>query len=126
MKDVGLVIRTFIEKNKLNRSVLATKAGLSQAHFWQLIQKEDLTCSKLERICEAVGISPLSVFDFDCGVIFDDQKKEENAEDVKSLKLLLKEKQKRIDALEDALASTKELLSLYRDKNGTKDSQKAS
>ena len=119
MKDIGLVLRTEIEKRHLNQSVIAQKAGFSHAHFWQLLQKEDMTCSKFEKICVALGLSPMSVFEVD-GEIAESAKVSADPEDTKQLKTLLKEKQKRVEALEEALASTKELLSMYRDKIGTK------
>ena len=119
MKDIGLVLRTEIEKRHLNQSVIAQKAGFSHAHFWQLLQKEDMTCSKFEKICDALGLSPMSVFEVD-GEIAESVKVSADPEDTKQLKTLLKEKQKRVEALEEALSSTKELLSLYRDKNGTR------
>lgn len=121
MKDIGLILRTEIEKRGLHQTILAHKTGYSRAHFWQLIQKEDLTCSQLEKMCIAFGLSPLSFFDDVEGleVVSEPNSASDDAE-IKNLKSLLKEKQKRIEALEEALASTKELLSLYRDKNGTK------
>lgn len=120
MKDIGLVLRTEIEKRKLKQTELSLKTGYSHSHLWQLLQKEDWTCSKLERVCEAIGISPMSVFDVG-GELAEpiEEKVSVNSDDIKALKTLLKEKQKRIEALEEALASTKELLSIYRDKNGS-------
>ena len=120
MKDIGLFFRTEIEKRGLQQKILALKSGYSEAHFWQLIQKVDMKCSQLEKICEVLGVSPMSVFDKaddhpETSEVVDSG----SSEEVKSLKTLLKEKQKRIEALEEALASTKELLQLYRDKNGT-------
>lgn len=119
MKDIGLVLRTEIEKRGLQQKIVAQKSGFSDAHFWQLIQKEDIRCSQLEKICDALGISPMSVFEVD-GEIAESAKVSADPEDTKQLKTLLKEKQKRVEALEEALASTKELLSMYRDKNGTR------
>ena len=120
MKDIGLFFRTEIEKRGLQQKILALKCGYSEAHFWQLIQKEDMKCSRYGKICRALGVSPMSVFDVD-GEHSEplDTRVSEGSEDIKSMKTLLKEKQKRIEALEEALASTKELLQLYRDKNGT-------
>lgn len=120
MKDIGLVLRTEIEKRKLKQTELSIKTGYSHSHLWQLLQKEDWTCSKLERVCEAIGISPMSVFDVGGELVEPiEDKVSASSEDTKTLKKLLNEKQKRIEALEDALASTKELLSIYRDKKGS-------
>ena len=105
MKDIGLVLRTEIEKRGLQQKIVAQKSGFSDAH--------------LEKICDALGISPMSVFEVD-GEIAESVKVSADPEDTKQLKTLLKEKQKRVEALEEALASTKELLSMYRDKNGTR------
>ena len=125
MRDIGLFFRTEIEKRGLQQKILALKCGYSEAHFWQLIQKEDMKCSRYEKICRALGVSPMSVFDVDDEHSESlDTRVSEGSEDVKSMKALLKERQKRIDALEEALASTKELLSVYRDKIGTDNSQK--
>lgn len=121
MKDIGLVLRTEIEKRGLQQKVLALKSGFSDAHFWQLIQKQDIRCSQLEKICGALEISPMSVFEVD-GEIAEPAKVSADLEDAKQLKTLLKERQKRVEALEEALASTKELLQMYRDKSGTKQS----
>ena len=121
MKDIGLVLRSEIERRHLSQSVIALNAGFSHAHLWQLLQKNDMTCSKFEKICIAMGISPMSVFEVD-GELAEPAKVSADPEDSKQLKALLKEKQKRIEALEEALASTKELLQMYRDKSGTKQS----
>ena len=120
MKDIGLILRTEIEKRGLQQNILAMKSGYSRAHFWQIIQREDITCSQLEKICHAIGLSPSSFFDELEGAEVVSVPKPSSDDEEKSLKILLKEKQKRIEALEEALASTKELLSMYRDKNGTK------
>ena len=120
MKDIGLFFRTEIEKRGLQQKILAFKCGYSEAHFWQIIQKEDMKCSRYEKICHAIGVSPLSCFDEIEGAEVVSVPKSSSDDEEKSLKTLLKEKQKRIEALEEALASTKELLSLYRDKNGTR------
>ena len=120
MKDIGLILRTEIEKRGLQQNILAMKSGYSRAHFWQIIQREDITCSQLEKICHAIGLSPSSFFDEIEGAEVVSVSKSSSDDEEKSLKTLLKEKQKRIEALEEALASTKELLSVYRDKNGTK------
>lgn len=120
MKDIGLILRTEIEKRGLQQNILAMKSGYSRAHFWQIIQREDITCSQLEKICHAIGLSPSSFFDEIEGAEVVSVPKSSSDDEEKSLKTLLKEKQKRIEALEEALASTKELLSMYRDKNGTK------
>lgn len=125
MKDIGLVLRSVIEKKKMKQVGISVATGFTTAHLWQLLQKGDMLCSQLEKICQAIGISPMSVFEYDGELIVDPQPSAES-DDLKTLKALLKEKQKRIDALEDALASTKELLSLYRDKNGTNSAPKAS
>ena len=120
MKDIGLFFRTEIEKRGLQQKILAVKCGYSEAHFWQLIQKEDMKCSRYEKICEALGVSPMSVFEVKTKVAETlDNEVSASSDDIKGMKTLLKEKQKRIEALEEALASTKELLQLYRDKNGT-------
>ena len=120
MKDIGLILRTEIEKRGLQQNILAMKSGYSRAHFWQIIQREDITCSQLEKICHAIGLSPSSFFDEIEGAEVVSVPKSSSDDEEKSLKTLLKEKQKRIEALGEALASTKELLSMYRDKNGTK------
>lgn len=118
-----MILRTEIEKRGLQQTILAHKSGFSRAHFWQLIQKSDLTCSQLEKICIAMNLSPMSFFDDVEGleVVSEPNLASEDAE-IKQLKTLLKERQKRVEALEEALASTKELLQMYRDKNGTKQS----
>lgn len=121
MKDIGLFFRTEIEKRGLQQKILAFKCGYSEAHFWQIIQKEDMKCSRYEKICHAIGVSPLSCFEDVEGLeVVSVPKSSSDDDETKQLKTLLKEKQKRIEALEEALASNKELLSLYRDKNGTK------
>jgi transcriptional regulator with XRE-family HTH domain len=120
MKDIGLILRTEIEKRGLHQTILAHKTGYSRAHFWQLIQKADLTCSQLEKMCIAFGLSPLSFFEDVEGLeVVSVPKSSSDDDETKQLKTLLKEKQKRIEALEEALASTKELLQMYRDKSGT-------
>ena len=121
MKDIGLFFRTEIEKRGLQQKILALKCGYSEAHFWQIIQKEDMKCSRYEKICHAIGVSPLSCFDEIEGaeVVSEANSASDDAE-IKNLKSLLKEKQKRVEALEEALASTKELLSMFRDKIGTR------
>lgn len=126
MKDIGLVLRSVIEQKKLKQIDIAHATGFSSAHVWQLLQKADISCLQLEKFCQAIDISPMSVFDFDGDLVVEPRQSSAEIDDLKNLKLLLKEKQKRIEALEDALASSKELLSMYRDKIGTKDSQKAS
>lgn len=132
MMNIGLELRTIISNRKLMQKDIALKCGYSKAHLWQILQKEDLTCSQLDKICAAIGISPMSFFEIPENAEIVSVKKQKSLEEnsskdnVLTLKALLKEKQKRIEALEDALASSKELLSMYRDKNGTKDSQKAS
>ena len=121
MKDIGLILRTEIEKRGLQQNILAMKSGYSRAHFWQIIQREDITCSQLEKICHAIGLSPSSFFaELEGAEVVSLPKSSSDDEDTKQLKTLLKEKQKRVEALEEALASTKELLSMYRDKIGTK------
>ena len=80
-------------------------------------------CSQLEKMCIAFGLSPLSFFEDVEGLeVVSVPKSSSDDDETKQLKTLLKEKQKRIEALEEALASTKELLQMYRDKSGTKPS----
>lgn len=120
MKDIGLILRTEIEKRRLKQTELSLKTGYSTSHLWQLLQKEDWSCSKLERVCEAIGVSPMCVFEVEGHSAEPlEERTSGSSDDIKGMKTLLKEKQKRIEALEEALASTKELLQLYRDKNGT-------
>lgn len=126
MKDIGLVLRSVVEQKKLKQIDIAHATGFSSAHVWQLLQKGDMLCSQLEKICQAIGISPMSVFDFDGDLVVEPRQSSAEIDDLKNLKLLLKEKQKRIDALEAALDSTQELLCMYRDKNGTNKASKAS
>lgn len=72
-------------------------------------------------MCVAFGLSPLSFFDdIEGAEVVSVPKSSSDDDETKQLKTLLKEKQKRIEALEEALASTKELLQMYRDKIGTK------
>lgn len=124
MKDIGLFFRTIIEKKKLKQNILANKSGYSQSHFWQLLQKEDMTCSQLERISNAIGINPIEIFELEnpdevCPVIATDHTSSGfNAEYVNNM---LTEKNERIKVLEKNVKLLEDLLSMYRDKNETKD-----
>lgn len=128
MKDIGLFFRTVIEKKKLKQNILANKAGYSQSHFWQLLQKEDLTCSQLERISNAIGINPIEVFELEnpdevCSVQQTDQTSSGfNSDYVNNM---LTEKNERIKVLEKNVKLLEDLLSMYRDKFETNELKKA-
>lgn len=129
MKDLGAEIRYFIERNGLKQKEVAAKAGFSREHFWQLIQKNDLTCSQLERICMALKLDPAYFFDMDDlqdELSIPDSDKNGKESDVLHYISLLKEKEERIKVLEKNVSLLENLLSLYRDKNGTSESKKAS
>ena len=132
MKDIGLELRTMIERQHLSQTDIAEKAGFSRAHFWQLIQKKDLTCFQLERICNAMNLDPL--------IFFELKNRAKRVEETKSVMVennptftvnqsttddahlqdLLKEKEERIQALQKNIDLLEQLLAVYRDGIGTK------
>lgn len=127
MKDIGAILRYHIEHNGIKQVELATKTGYSKAHLWQLLQRDDLTCSQLERFCNATGLSPLLFFDIEISDSFDDNNFESPlASDNYTLSKIIKEKDERIKVLEKNVSLLEDLLKLYRDGNGTNDNKKAS
>lgn len=115
MKQIGPLLKKFFEDNHYQQSYIADKAGFSSSHLSQILQREDISCWQLERICNACGADPAQFFDVAI------EKRETSSSQpskalrtrISELELLLREKQEMIDL-------QREMLNLYRDKNGTR------
>lgn len=120
MKDIGAYLRNYIEKNKLVADEIGERCGYSHSHFWQILQKEDMKCSMLEKICEALNISPMVFFDEELVTNpVDDLNTQNSNKDLCYYKRLITEKDARIASLEKNILLLEDLLSVYRDGNGT-------
>ena len=63
MKDIGYELHKIMEDNRMVKKQIAEKAGMSDSQLGRIRNSKDLTCSTLERICKAMGISPAYFFD---------------------------------------------------------------
>lgn len=120
MIDIGSYLRKYLENNHLSQDDIATLCGYSRSHFWQILQKEDMKCSMLEKICEVLEISPAIFFNEDLAKSSLILPREENtSRDLSYYKKMVTEKDARIASLEKNVELLEELLLMYRDGNGT-------
>lgn len=120
MIDIGAYLRNYIEKNKLVADDIGERCGYSHSHFWQILQKEDMKCSMLEKICEALNISPMVFFDDEIvSNLVEGENTQNTNKDLCYYKKICAEKDERINALNKNIELLESLLSVYRDENGT-------
>ena len=62
MRHLGNIIREAIETRGLKKSEVAEKAGITAQDLSGTLGKEDLYCSKWEKLCAAIGIDPSIAF----------------------------------------------------------------
>ena len=56
-------IHKIMEDNRMVKKKIAEKAGMSDSELGQIRHYKDLKVSKLERLCKAIGVSPIYFFD---------------------------------------------------------------
>ena len=63
MKDIGYEIHRIMEDNHMIKKEVAEKAGISESQLGRMRQSKDVYCGTLEKICNAIGVSPAYFFD---------------------------------------------------------------
>ena len=65
MKPVGPIVKKFLEENQIKQTELAERMDMSRSGLSQMLSNPTITAQKLEKLCLALGISPMTFFDID-------------------------------------------------------------
>lgn len=65
MKPIGPTIRAYMKENEIKVADVAEKSGFSGSQLSQMLSRPTLDAEKLERICRAIGLSPMTFFEMD-------------------------------------------------------------
>lgn len=63
MKPIGPIIKRYIEEKSLSKREVADKLGITYNYLSTIFHKDTLDASLLERLCIAIGLSPMSFFE---------------------------------------------------------------
>ena len=64
MKPVGPIIKRYIEDNKMVKTQVAKKLGISYNYLSTIFLKETIDAGLLERICVVLGLHPMTFFEY--------------------------------------------------------------
>lgn len=64
MKPIGPIIKKYIEERKMVKGEVAKKVGITYNYLSTIFQKETLDAALLERLCVAIGLNPMTFFDY--------------------------------------------------------------
>ncbi len=65
MKPIGPILKRYIEDNKMVKTQVAKKVGISYNYLSTIFLKESIDAELLERICVATGLHPMTFYE--CG-----------------------------------------------------------
>lgn len=63
MKDVGLILKQHIEKNKIKKTYVAAKVGITYNYLSTIFTKSSIDMQLFENICKVIEMDPASVFE---------------------------------------------------------------
>lgn len=63
MRHIGTTLKTFIEQNRIPKTEVAMRAGISKTYLSTIFNKPNLDAAMLEKLCAAIGLSPMAFFD---------------------------------------------------------------
>lgn len=63
MKHIGKTLKNHIENNHLKKRDVAEAVGITYNYLSTIFTKQSIDCMLLEKLCLAVGISPMAFFD---------------------------------------------------------------
>ncbi len=63
MKPIGPTIKRYLEENKIKQKELAEKIGMAPGNLSTLLSKTSMDAEKLEKICRAIKLSPMTFFE---------------------------------------------------------------
>ena len=63
MKHIGQTISAILERKRLTQKHVAEKIGISAVYMNHILKKDSIDCALLERICNALNVSPSLFFD---------------------------------------------------------------
>lgn len=64
MKPIGPIIKKYIEDHKMVKGEVAKRVGITYNYLSTIFQKDTLDASLLERLCVAIGLNPMTFFEF--------------------------------------------------------------
>lgn len=64
MKPIGPVVKRFLEENNITQTELAQQIGKHPSQLSGMLQKPSMDAEIYERICRAIGLHPMTVFDY--------------------------------------------------------------
>ncbi|MDE5812656.1 MAG: helix-turn-helix domain-containing protein [Muribaculaceae bacterium] len=64
MKPIGPTIKRFLDKNGLTQKYLADTLSMPASQISVMLQKATMDADKYERICVAIGMHPMTVFEY--------------------------------------------------------------
>ncbi len=110
MKNIGDELKRLIEEKRLVKKDLAAELGITPTYLSAIMRKESIDCSLLDRICGLIGVSPSYFFDDEAGINVSNVHASTvignanaavtiTANEVATLKELLKEKERTIQIL---------------------------
>ena len=64
MKPVGPILKRYIEDNKMVKTKVAKKLGISYNYLSTIFLKESVDAGLLERFCVVLGLHPMTFFEY--------------------------------------------------------------
>ena len=64
MKPIGPILKRYIEDNKMVKTQVAKKLGISYNYLSTIFLKESIDAGFLERICVVLGLHPMTFFEY--------------------------------------------------------------
>lgn len=111
MRPIGPILKEHIEENKLAKTKVAEKVGITYNYLSTIFHKESLDAALLEKLCVATGLHPMTFYEYGedgkMAYYSDIQAKtgigsaavniNHNSKDLENLLALMKEKDKLIE-----------------------------
>lgn len=64
MRPIGPILKEHIEENKLAKTKIAEKVGITYNYLSTIFHKETLDASLLEKLCVATGLHPMTFYEY--------------------------------------------------------------
>lgn len=64
MKPIGPILKEYIEENKLAKTKIAEKVGITYNYLSTIFHKNTLDATLLEKLCVATGLHPMTFYEY--------------------------------------------------------------
>ncbi len=64
MRPVGPILKEYIEENKLAKTKVAEKVGITYNYLSTIYKKDSVDAALLEKLCVATGLHPMTFYEY--------------------------------------------------------------